>query len=204
MRRVLILLVVLLAAAYWAWPYIGAYRLVQAAARHDMTALAEHINEPALKRSLGRQIVQAYLIKSGRGDKMGSFERGLATAVGTTVASPYLDQLLSPEALSTLLAQGRIGDLKIGDRTVMIDRSVPSFDTVLRSRLLDVVLHSFYDGIASFRFSVPDENGNDYGVHLRLNGLTWRLSGLDLPPEVLDRIASDAIAAERASGNAGG
>ena len=206
MRRLWIGLLACLAIGYWLWPYAGAYAIARAATNHDAAALAAHVNEPALKRSLGRQIVAAYLAKSGRGDKMGSLGRGLANAVGSTIASPYLDQLLSPDKLAALLAQGHVGDLKIGDRTVAIDRRLPSLTAVFQSHLLDVVLHSFYDGIASFRFSIPEAPGSDgnYGVHVRLSGLTWRLSGLDLPPDILDRIADDAVAAERAAPSAGG
>ena len=206
MRRLWILILLCLAIGYWLWPYAGAYEIARAAANHDAEALAAHVNEPALKRSLARQIVAAYLAKSGRGDKLGSFGRGLANAVGTSIAAPYLDQLLSPDALAALLAQGQIGDLKVGERTIAIDRQVPSLPAVFQSHIVAVVLHSFFDGIASFRFSVPEESGRDgdYGVHVRLSGLTWRLSGIDLPPDVLDRIATDAVAAERASTKAGG
>lgn len=206
MRRLWIGLLACLAIGYWLWPYAGAYAIARAATDHDTAALAEHVNEPALKRSLGRQIVAAYLAKSGRGEKLGSLGRGLANAVGTSIASPYLDQLLSPEALGALLAQGHIGDIKVADRTIAIDHQVPSLAAVFQSHLTDVLLHSFYDGIASFRFSIPEPQGgdSDYGVHVRLSGLTWRLSGLDLPPDVLDRIATDAVAAERKASQTGG
>ncbi len=206
MRRFWIVPAVLLLAAYWLWPYAGAYVIAQAAARHDAPCLAAHVNEPALKRSLGRQIVTTYLAKSGRGDRMGAFQRGLANAVGTTLAAPYLEQLLAPDALASLLAEGKIGDIKVGDRTVAINRQVPSLPSLFHSHIFAVLLHSYYDGIASFRFSVPEVSGseNDYGVHLRLSGLTWRLSGLDLPPDVLDRIATDAVAAERSVEKNGG
>lgn len=207
MRRLWIVLVLLLALAYWAWPYLGAYRIAQAATAHDTAALAERISEPDLKRSLGRQIVAAYLAKSGRGEKMGALQRGFANAVGTTVASPYLDQLLSPDALPALLADGRVGTLKVGDRTITIDQQVPSLAAVLRSRFGAVLLHSYYDGLTRFRFSVPEDGGaagGDFGIHVRLRGLTWCLSGIDLPADVLDRIATDAVAAERAGAKAGG
>ena len=207
MRRLWIVLVLLLGLAYWAWPYAGAYAIARAAAAHDTAALADRISEPDLKRSLGRQIIAAYLAKSGRGEKMGALQRGLVNAVGTTVASPYLDQLLSPDALATLLGQGRIGSITVGDRTVAIDRQVPNLSDVLHSHVTDVLLHSTYDGLTSFRFSVPEEgnaSGQDFGIHVRLRGLTWRLSGIDLPSDVLDRIATDALAAERNGTKAGG
>lgn len=206
MRRLWIVLVLLLALGYWAWPYAGAFVIARAASARDTATLAAHISEPDLKRSLARQIVSAYLAKSGRGEKMGALQRGFANAVGTTVASPYLDQLLSPDALATLLAQGRIGTLKVGDRTISIDRQVPSLSTVLSSHLTDVLLHSSYDGLTQFRFSVPEDgntSGADFGIHVRLRDLTWCLSGIDLPPDVLDRIATDAVAAEHGSAKTG-
>ncbi|MCW6507044.1 DUF2939 domain-containing protein [Lichenifustis flavocetrariae] len=191
---------IVVAVAYWLWPYAGAYELAEAAAMHDAEALTQRINAPALKRSLARQIVSAYLKKSGRADKMGGWQRSLATSVGATLADPYLNQLLAPDALATLLAQGRIGQITIENRTVAIDRSVPTLQSIYAAHFIHVLFSSYFDGLASFRFSVPTERQGgeqDYGIHLRLSGLTWRLSGIDLPDDVLDRIASDAIAAEK-------
>jgi hypothetical protein len=200
MRRFWWIAVLLVFLALWAWPYAGAAILANAAAAHDGEALAAHIDQPALKRSLARQIVAAYLRKSGRADKMGAFERGLANAVGASVAAPYLDQLLAPNALASLLGEGRLDPIKVGDRTIALDRQVPSLASLYGSHLSYVVLHSFYDGIATFRFAVPADATGDtqYGLDLRLSGLTWRLAGFDLPPDVLDRIAADAVAAEKA------
>lgn len=202
MRRFWWLGVVLVVAAWWSWPYAGAVALGNAAAAHDANGVMARIDAPALKRSLARQIVAAYLRKSGRAARMGAYERGLANALGTSIATPYLDQLLTPEAITSLLGQGSLPDLRVGDRTVTMARDLPSLTALFRSNLTYVVLHSSFTGIATFRFAVPASGGNDAdtGIELRLSGLTWRLAGLDLPADLLDRIAADAIAAEKAKG----
>lgn len=205
MRRLWWVAVVVLVAAWWLWPYAGAIALANAAASGSVQNLIDRVDEPALKRSFARQIVGAYLRKSGRAERMGSLGRSLAGAVGASIAGPYLDQMLATESLALLLRQGHIGDLKVGDRTVAIDRQLPPLASLYQAHLGYVISHSYYDGIASFRFAVPaDPNGDaQYGVDLRLNGLTWRLAGIDLPPDVLDRIAADAISAEKAKPEGG-
>jgi len=47
-----------------------------------------------------------------------------------------------------------------------------------------------------------DSGGDQYNVHLRLSGATWRLSGLAIPREVSARLARKIAA--RIVGAAGG
>ena len=202
MRKAWILIVILVAlAALWAWPYYGAYSLAKAAERGDAPAVSAQVDFPNLRRSVARQIVRTYLRESGRGEKMGALGRGMAVAVGTTVAEPYLAELLSPDAITTLLGAGRMKPITVENRTIGFDGKLPSLPEVLSGQTAAVLLHSYYDGFISFVFNVADKDvgADDYGVHLRLNGLTWVLSGIDLPRNLLDRIVADIVAKEKAS-----
>ena len=202
MRKTWIIVVVLVAlAALWAWPYYGAYSLAKAAERGDAPAVSAQVDFPVLRRSVARQIVRAYLRDSGKGEKLGALGRGMAVAVGTTVADPYLAELLSPDAITSLLGAGRLKPITVENRTIGFDGKLPSLPDVLSGQTAAVLLQSYYDGFISFVFHVAgkEASADDYGVHLRLNGLTWVLSGIDLPRDMLDRIVADIVAKEKAS-----
>ncbi len=60
-------------------------------------------------------------------------------------------------------------------------------------------MNSYFDGPLSFVVGLDSAEGR-YGVHLHLSGITWRLSGLDVPQEVSARLAREI--AERVGGAA--
>lgn len=192
--------VVFVGLALWAWPYMGAFTLAQAARRGDRADVAERIDGVALRRSLSRQLIRAYLEKSGKGRKLGSLGRGLAIAVGSNVADPYLAQLVTPDTITTLLGEGRFKPLTVENRTISFAERLPRLSDLFGSAGVAVVLGSYYDGVVDFVFNVPDRGAEDeaYGVHLRLAGSTWKLSGVDLPRPVLDQIVDDIMAKEHA------
>ena len=196
MRRWLAILGILavVAAAYWVWPFFGAAQLASAAQAGNTAEVIDHVNLPALRRSLARQIATAYLKVSGKGEKLGSVGRGLAGAAATTVADPYVADLLTPENITALIGQGKIGSVKLGQREVTINRSLANIPDLFRSDVMSAIAGSYFDGIASFVIPVAaKEPGSDYALHLRLGGLTWRLSGLDLPPAVVEDMARSIL-----------
>lgn len=194
MRRWTWAVIVLLAlgAGYWGWALLAAAQLAQAAQRHDGPAVVSRVDFPALRRSLARQIALAFLDSTGRSRKMGALGRGMAGAAVTTVADAYVADLITPDTITTFLAEGRIGEAGGAGRTVKLDRTVPSLSGLLGTNLLSRVTGSYFEGPT--RFVVPAggagaPDGEDYRVHLRLHGLTWQLAGLDLPASVLDDMA---------------
>lgn len=195
-KRWLFAAVPIAAAAYWAWPYLGAYTLAQAAELGAPEAVAARVDFPAIRHGLAKQVIRAYLDRTGRGAKLGAFGRGMAVAVGTSVADPYLAQLISPDSLTALLRDGRVHALDVDGRTIRFDQTLPKLPDVLGSKILPVVLASYYDGPTSFVFNVDAPDGTGYGLHLGLEGTTWRLSGIDLPPTLVNRIVDDIVARE--------
>lgn len=192
MRRWLTVVGVLLvlAAASWAWPFVGAARLASAAQAGNPAEVIERVDLPALRRSIARQIAGAYLKVSGKADKLGAVGRGIAGAAATTVADPYVAELLTPDNITALIGRGQIGTVKLGDKDVSINRTLPNYPDLFHADVLSAVTGSYFDGIASFVIPIaqPGQEGG-YAIHLRLGGLTWRLSGLDLPPPVLEEMA---------------
>src|SRR5262245_26434613 len=97
---------VLLAVAYAAWPFWAAYDFVEAVRSRDAAAVARRVNFPALRQSLGEQMVVTYLKVTGKEARVGPFGRSMAVATVTSLADPIVDRLVSAEALMELLQNG--------------------------------------------------------------------------------------------------
>ena len=185
--------------AFWAWPLVGIAQLAQAVRTGNTTAVAARVATDRLKRSLARQIATAYLDTSGRGKKMGSFGRSVASAAVTTVADPYVAELLTPENLTALLAHGRVNQVTLGQQTVAIKGEIPSFTGLLNGNWLSLATNSYFDQITDFIVPVDLGRGVDeqFGVHMHLVGVTWKLGGLDLPATLVNEMARSILAGDK-------
>ena len=200
MRRwsVVVGVVVVLGLTYWAWPLVGAAQLASTARSGDAAQVFDRVDVDDLRRSLARQIAAAYLDVSGKGKKMGVFGRSLAGAAVTTVADPYVAQLLTPDNVTALLSRGRVNPVSIGGRPVAVKGDLPDFSTLLDAHLLSTVTASYFDQLKDFVIPVDGGHGADdqYGVHMHLVGLTWKLGGLDLPAPIVDQMARSILTNE--------
>ncbi len=190
--------VVVVGLAYWAWPLVGAAQLASTARGGDAAQVFDRVDVDALRRSLARQIATAYLDVTGKGKKMGAFGRSVAGAAVTTVADPYVAQLLTPDNVMALLSAGRVNQVKLGDKTVAVRGDLPNFATLLDDHILSAVTGSYFDQIKDFVIPIDGGRGADdqYGVHMHLVGLTWKLGGLDLPSGVVNEMARNILASE--------
>lgn len=194
----LTLVIVALGLGYWAWPLLGAAQLARSARTGDADRVFALVDVDSLRRSLARQIAGAYLDASGKGRKMGAFGRSLAGSAVTTVADPYVAQLLTPQNVMALLSKGRVNAVVLDGRPVSVKGDLPDFSTLLDDRLLSAVTGSYFDQIKDFVIPVDGGHGADdqYGVHMHLVGLTWKLGGLDMPAPLLDQMARSILASE--------
>ena len=183
--------IVVLGAAYWAWPLVGAAGLASTVRQGNAADISADVDLPALRRSLSRQIARAYLVVTGKGDKLGSFGRSLAGAAVTTVADPYVAELLTPDNIAALLSQGHVNQVKIGDHAVNVKGDLPKLSGLLDGNLLSTITSSYFDGLADFAIPVDGGHGpqDQYRIHLHLDGLSWKLAGLDLPPATVEDMA---------------
>ena len=187
-----------LGLAYWAWPLAGAAQLASTARGGDAGQVFDRVDVDGLRRSLARQIAGAYLDVSGKGKRMGAFGRSLAGAAVTTVADPYVAELLTPDNLMALLSRGHVNQVSLGGRPVAVKGDLPNFAALLDDHLLSAVTNSYFDQVKDFVIPVDGGHGADdqYGVHMHLVGLTWKLGGLDLPAPLLDQMARSILAGE--------
>lgn len=184
---------------YWAWPLVGAAQLARAVQTGDTAAVTDRVDIDRLKRSLSRQIATAYLDTSGRGKKMGSFGRSIAGAAVTTVADPYVAELLTPENLTALLAHGRVNQVTLGQQTFAIKGEIPTFTGLLKGNWLSLATSSYFDQVTDFVIPLDPGHGTDdrFGVHMHLDGVTWKLGGLDLPATLVNEMARSILAGEK-------
>ena len=199
-RRWIITALVVLAAAYWIWPFFGAAQIVRAARSGDSAAVIARVDLPALRRSLARQLAVGYLNATGKADRMGPLGRSLAGAAATTMADPYLAELLTPDNITALLGQGRISAVSLNGKTVAIKRDLPGFTGMFSTNWLWLVTGSYFDGLTTFVIPATTGRGDEktgevetYDVHLRLVGTTWLLSGIDLPSEMIAQMARSIL-----------
>jgi hypothetical protein len=187
MRMVIRALValVILAAAYWGWALAGAAQLASAAQRGDADAVMERVDLQALIRSLSGQISHAFLdenpqLQNPSARRPGVFLNGSA-------AEMLLRALLTPETIAALLNQGRMSVVGAGGKDAGTVLGMPSLGEALHARPLQVLMNSHFDGPRNFVVGLDSPDGL-YRVHLTLSGLTWLLSGVDVPAPIIARL----------------
>ena len=103
MRKMAATILILGAAwiGYTAWPIYDLLLLVRAIETHDVDTVTRHVYFDAVRISLTNQVVDAYVRRTGI--QMGPLRRNIAAAA---IADPVVKRLVSPEALTELLAVG--------------------------------------------------------------------------------------------------
>jgi hypothetical protein len=175
----------ILIAAYWGWALAGAAQLASAAQRGDAEAVMERVDLQALIRSLSGQISRAFLDENPQLQKPPPLPSGVF--LNGSAAEMLLRALLTPETIAALLNQGRMSVLSAGGKDAGTVWAMPSLGEAFRARPLQVLMNSHFDGPRSFVVGLDSPDGL-YRVHLNLSGLTWRLSGVDVPEPIIARL----------------
>jgi hypothetical protein len=184
MRKIIaaILVLVVLFIAWSAWPFFGVYALARAVQSGDIAKIEERVDYAALGRSLSGQILATYARQTGL-----PLDRGLVGGLATAIADPVVAKIISRLALAQFLQNGWPTPV-LGDRP-------PSMPTPNWNALGDVwqLYANAQYGLRDFSLRLPvnEPRARQYRVNLTLEGLTWKLTGFDLPDEVLDRLAHE-------------
>jgi hypothetical protein len=186
---------VMLFAAYWAWALGGAAQLASAAQRGDAEAVMERVDLQPLIRSVSSQIARAYLDQNPQLQNPPSPRQGVF--LNASAAEMLLRALLTPENIAALLNQGRVGVFSAGGKDAGTVWGMPSLGEAFNARPLQVLTRSYFDGPLSFVVGLPSPDGL-YRLHMRLSGITWRLSAVDIPEPVTARLAN--LIAQRIGG----
>jgi len=184
--------------AYDVWPLVGAAEIARAAKSGDAAEVLRRVDLPALRKDLTRQIVRAYLDATGRAPKS-AFERNVVINVGTSIAEPYVAEMLTPESLTSRLRSGRMPGAA-AQPSLLSAEKLPNFSALLDSGLWTAYWHSHFDGPTSYVVEVPGgKESEGFGVHLHLAGSLWQLAGIDLPKDLLGRVVQEVLQKEKKS-----
>jgi Protein of unknown function (DUF2939) len=191
-RRAIVLVILL--AAYWGWALAGTAQLASAASRGDADAVMERVDLQPLIRSLSSQISQAYLNEN---PNLKNPQSHPSLALNASAAEMLLRALLTPDNIAMLLNQGRVGVLNAGGKDSGTVWGMPSLGEAFNARPLEVLTHSYFNGPLSFVVGLDSPDGL-YRLQMRLSGMTWRLSAVDIPKPVTARLAN--LIAQRIGG----
>jgi Protein of unknown function (DUF2939) len=177
---------VILIVVYWAWALAGAAQLAAAAERGDAEAVIERVDLQALIRSLSGQIARAFLDANPQLQNPPPPRPGVF--LNASGAEMLLRALLTPKNIAALLNQGSVGVVGVGGKDAGTVWGMPSLGEAFNARPLQVVMNSHFDGPRSFVLGLDSPDGR-YRIHMNLSGLTWRMSGVDIPEPITARLA---------------
>lgn len=185
MRRIVksLLAGALVALCAWIWfgPHLTVHAMRKAAERGDAEALSSHVDFPALRESVRTQMAARVSDRLG-GDSAWS---RLGADFATTLASPAIDAMVSPEALAMIFA-GR--DMRDRYAAPAPDASSPDANDGQSHGGIDTSrwrLSMGYDDLSTFSVKVANDGMGPAPSRLvfkRHNLLWWKLSGIELPP----------------------
>jgi hypothetical protein len=167
---------------YLVSPYYALYRLGRAVEAGDVDEVARRVNLRALRYSLARQVGNELAAREPAG--IAGVDAQVAAAAAFVLADPLLDSAAKPEGLIRLLRTSPTGDptgTAFGSRSVGIED------------LDDFLASSSWRGFRNVYVTLPPDEprASRFRLQLRLGNGRWRLVSLELPPQVIRRIATD-------------
>jgi hypothetical protein len=180
----LVVLLVFLAGAVW--PFTALYDIATKVEAGDAAGVSARIDFGAVRRSLARQIIAAYL----RVTQTKVDPNGFTAALAGSVADPIMAKLITPEALIDLLRNGWPG-AALPDRPA----GLAGISSAHFGNWWALFADSEY-GVSGFSVSLPLEKpqAQRFRIHLALSRQGWKLSGIDLPDEILTKLTEQLIA----------
>ncbi len=156
-------LIVVASSTFWyfespAWTLKG---MKDAAQSHDADALNAYIDYPALRDSLQAELT-ARMRAEARKDKSGFGALGMA--FGSAMMGPMIDRLVSSAGMRAALLASSHGDVPPAASVFHI----PEEPAIVRRNFSE--------------FLVTAKNQPNTGLVFKRHGLSWMLSGVELPP----------------------
>jgi Protein of unknown function (DUF2939) len=175
---------------FFTLPLVGFSRFATAVETDNTVALGDRIDPNRLGRSLAPQIVWTYLEKTGRMYVLGRRASSLVAGASASLADPLMGELVSPEALVSLLTSAEVksGNLRIQSTLVPLPKGS-------MGSLWSVFQNAEY-GIGKLTVNLPVSAStidDRYRVHLELLQWNWKLVAMDLPQSVKDQLADELV-----------
>lgn len=164
--------------------------LVEAARGGDGVEVIARTDVKRLKRSLVDQIVAEYLKRIGQDRPAKPLERLVANTYGASVADALIAKMLTAENLTDLLQRGSVPGVGTGLNIVPLTQ----LDTSQIWRTLARV-----SVVKPVEISIQIREQDQSAISLHFEGNSWKLSGVQLPREVL-RVLAESLPGKAKSG----
>jgi hypothetical protein len=190
--RIAAVLAILL-LAYAIWPVVGFARIASAIEARDGAALAKLVDFRALRKSLTKQIVAAYIELTGKEKQLGLMGKTLAVGIGTSYAEPIVAELFNEQTLIDLLTKGQVGGGGGGGAVKVPAELAPFSKSALQSGWQTWWASEY--GLGDYYVYLPPDKTPDkqFKVRLSLKDLQWKLTGLDLPQPMRIELAQQLV-----------
>ena len=160
-----VILLVAGAAWYFASPWYALGRMKAAAESNDADAMSAYIDYPSLREDMKADLMAQMFAESEK-DKSGF--GGLGIAVGSAMIGPMIDGMVSPAGIKAAFAANK------AKRSAGKPGQVPG---ALEMNEDPVITRRSFS-----KFVVTPKNEPDSGMVFKRHGLSWKLSGIELPP----------------------
>ncbi len=175
--RTALVLLFWLAIFYYVSPILNAVRLAKAVEIRETDRVAESIDFPALRKSIARQIV-AEVVRTAPEE-----QRKAIANYGLMPANAWLNDLLNENAVTDILA-GRVPQ-GLGETPEGL-AALPPLSARTTGKLVDIWLKSGFVTLGEYRLALPSPPGADTtALRFAFDSFSWKLSGIDLPPNLL-------------------
>ena len=167
-------LIVLLTAAYVAYPYFALYRLGEALRAQDIDAVESKVDWAGVRQGV-RDDVNAALLAKVKPDDANPFA-GLGVALAGKLASPVVDATVTPDGLVAIVA---------AEKPTLTTLLTQLYVSAPRGRPLPRLIHSAFSGLTSFDATVMPHGTTSQDdairLQLKLDGGYWVLTRVHLP-----------------------
>jgi hypothetical protein len=186
-----ILILVVVWLGYTAWPLYDLSVLVHAIETRDIDTVTRHVYFDAVRKSVTSQIIAAYPRRTGA--HISPLAQSMAAAA-LEIADPVVNKLISPEALSELLA--------VGWPVAVLPDPPPGTVGITPSTIGSVwqIFGNSEYGIGRFEVTAPAQlpAQQRFGLTFRLLQWRWQLVGVTLPDNIQNLLADELFKAMQA------
>jgi hypothetical protein len=175
--RLLLLLVVLI-ALYLGTAIVSLQGLIEDTRAGNTAAIMSRIDLPRLRDSLAEQIVRAHFKRIEQTRPVKTIERMAAPSI----VDALLAKLLTPENITKVLQSGALP----ADAPNTLPATLPSLSSAGLENAARVLTRLRPKSPLTLQVLLDD--GGQTAIRLHFEGAHWKLSGLDLPPEAIEKL----------------
>ena len=174
----LLLVLIVLIAVYLGTAIASLQGLIEDTRAGNTDAIMSRIDLPQLRASLAEQIVRAHFKRIEQTRPVKTIERMAAPSV----VDALLAKLLTPENITKVLQSGTLPADVPGTPPV----SLPTLSSAGLGNSARILTRLRPKSPRTLQVLLDD--GGQSAVRLHYEGTHWKLSGLDLPPEAVDKL----------------